>query len=84
MPLFCIPGHDVFQSGNSEGSIKMNLQSMDYVSQQVYRLGVFHMLVYVPIICGGLQLLAWSRFTLRDKRLEWVKSVRAGIQYTTV
>lgn len=81
---FLISGHDVFESGNSMGSIKLNVDNLDSQSQGAYRQGVFNILVYVPIVCALIQLVAWSRFSLKGKRLNWVKSLRAGARYSTV
>ena len=68
-------------SGSDTGSLKMDLSDIDLVKQESYRLGVFHLLVYIPTVCAILQLLAWSQFSLRGKRLQWVKSVRAGYRF---
>lgn len=40
------------------------------------RQGCFHLLVFVPITCALLQLLAWSRFTLHGRRLQGIKALR--------
>ena len=77
-------GHDVFEAGNIGNSIKMDLGSMTSTEQLEYRNGVFSLLVYIPIMCAIVQLLAWSRFTLKGRRLEWVKAVREGSVYATV
>ena len=45
-----------------------------------FRTGCFNVLVYVPVVCGLLQLFAWSNFKLRGKRLSQVKSLRAGLE----
>ena len=77
-------GHDVFASGHNMGSIKLNLDSLDRAAASRYQRGVFHLLVYVPIVCALLQLLAWTQFSLRGKRLRWVKACRGGAYHLTV
>ncbi|KAK2192893.1 hypothetical protein NP493_21g09012 [Ridgeia piscesae] len=77
-------GHDVFASGNSFGSIKMKFDPQQSAQHEVYRQGVFRLLVCVPVVCAVLQLAAWSNFTLHGGRLQWVKAARRGHKYTTV
>lgn len=77
-------GHDVFASGNSFGSIKMKFDTRDIAQHEVYRQGVFRLLVCVPVVCAILQLAAWSNFTLHGGRLLWVKGARSGNKYNTV
>ena len=75
----------MFASGNElGGSIKLDLSQLDSSTQELYKLGVFHLLVYIPIVCAVLQLLAWSQFTLHGQRLSWVKAVRQDMQYALV
>lgn len=74
-------GHDVFQSGESTGSIKRQMGDLGDEQAKLYREGCFALLVYVPIVCGLIQLLVWSQFTLHGRRLQWVKSLRAD-QYS--
>ncbi|XP_078668863.1 transmembrane protein 180-like [Branchiostoma floridae x Branchiostoma belcheri] len=71
-------GHDIFQAGNEFGSIHADTSQMDSNTFTSHRLGCFHLLVYVPIACALLQLLAWSQFSLRGSRLRWIKSQRQG------
>ncbi|CAH1783434.1 unnamed protein product [Owenia fusiformis] len=77
-------GHDIFKSGDKVGSIKMDIKDMTLTDQTTYKTGCFHLLIYVPIACAILQILAWSQFSLHGKRLRWVKAVRAGAHYATV
>jgi len=78
-------GHDVFATGGETGSIKPNVADMTSDVKAEYQLGVFHLLVYVPLICAAVQLWFWSRFTLHGKRLNWIKSMRSGLlKYATV
>ncbi|XP_030630157.1 transmembrane protein 180 [Chanos chanos] len=44
------------------------------------RQGCFYLLVFVPISCALLQLMAWSRFTLHGRRLQGIKALREGAQ----
>ncbi|CAH1259392.1 MFSD13A [Branchiostoma lanceolatum] len=71
-------GHDIFQTGNQFGSIQPDPSQMDTDTFTSHRLGCFHLLVYVPIVCALLQLLAWSQFSLHGSRLRWIKSQREG------
>ncbi|XP_066278814.1 transmembrane protein 180-like isoform X1 [Branchiostoma lanceolatum] len=71
-------GHDIFQTGNKFGSIQPDTSQMDTDTFTSHRLGCFHLLVYVPIVCALLQLLAWSQFSLHGSRLRWIKSQREG------
>jgi len=78
-------GHDVFHSGGETGSIKLSIGDMTSDAKTEYQLGVFHLLVYVPLVCAVIQLWLWSRFTLHGKRLNWIKSMRGGfLKYATV
>lgn len=79
-----ISGHDIFQSGSESGSIKLDLTKMNSETRDMYRSGVFFMLICVPVICASLQLLAWSHFTLRDRRLAVVKAKRKGIMHLNI
>jgi hypothetical protein len=51
---------------------------MDTSAVEAYRMGIFSLLIYIPVACAIVQLFAWSHFTLHGRRLHWVKSVRAG------
>jgi len=75
----------VFAAGGETGSIKLSITDMKNDVKAEYQLGVFHLLVYVPLICATVQLWFWSRFTLHGKQLNWIKSLRGGLlKYTTV
>jgi len=83
--LSLFTGHDVFAAGGETGSIKLNIADMTSDVKAEYQLGVFHLLVCVPLICAAVQLWFWSRFTLHGKRLNWIKSMRSGLlKYATV
>jgi len=75
-------GHDVFESGALSGT--MHHSAKDSASAEAYKQGVFLLLVYIPIVCGVVQLLVWSQFTLHGKRLNWVKKLRSGPGYERV
>ncbi|CAL1548687.1 unnamed protein product [Lymnaea stagnalis] len=77
-------GHDIFQSGNDSGSLKLDLSKMELTDRTAYKQGVFMMLICIPVICALLQLFAWSCFTLRGQRLAYVKSIRAGLMHVQV
>jgi len=83
--ILCFAGHDVFATGLESGSIKLNMENMSESAKMNYQVGVFNLLVTIPIWCAGFQLFVWSRFTLHTKRLQWVKSVRSNVfKYATV
>uniref|UniRef100_A0A2C9K452 Transmembrane protein 180 n=1 Tax=Biomphalaria glabrata TaxID=6526 RepID=A0A2C9K452_BIOGL len=77
-------GHDIFQSGNEDGSIKLDLSKMDSAVRLAYKQGVFMMLICVPVVCAILQLLAWSQYTLKGQRLAQIKSFRAKLHHIPV
>ncbi|XP_070540769.1 transmembrane protein 180-like [Ptychodera flava] len=76
-------GQDIFQSGHDASSIRL-AQGFSAEEKAMVELGCFQCLVIVPIICAIVQLIAWSQFTLHGKRLNWVKSVRAGAGFSDV
>ena len=69
----------MFDSGGTLEAKKDN-----HLASDQYRHGVFLLLVYVPIVCAVLQILAWSQFSLHGKRLRWVKKIREGVLYTHI
>lgn len=73
--LFLQTGKSVFFDAKS----KTVLSSSESHNSSV-RQGCFNVLVFVPVICGLLQLFAWSNFKLKGKRLNQVKSLRAGLE----
>ena len=81
-------GVDVFETGARIGDARLDMTrvaaAQDSDDGDAFRLAVFHILCCVPIVCACLQLLAWSNFNLRGKRLNWVKSVRAGVRVSLV
>jgi len=83
--LLLFTGHDVFAAGEETGSIKLNIVDLTSDAKTEYQLGVFHLLVCVPLVCAAVQLWFWSHFSLHGKRLSWVKSMRGGLlRYATV
>ena len=46
-----------------------------------YKESCFQILVYIPLVCGALQLIAWSFFKLHGTHLQRIKSVRSNLQY---
>ncbi|PVD30968.1 hypothetical protein C0Q70_10244 [Pomacea canaliculata] len=77
-------GHDIFQSGHETGSVKAAFDGMSTEQWVNHRLGCFHLLVYVSVVCAGLQLLFWQRFTLRGANLVRVKTARRGQDHSHV
>lgn len=77
-------GHDVFESGNETGSLQMDAKGMTNDMRTAYRMGIYHLLVYVAIVCALIQLVFWSRFNLHGKRLDVVKRLRNGFKYSVV
>lgn len=79
--LLCVyTGYDIFE----RGSHKDSMASVGVSHSQSFlplRQGCFYMLVFVPISCALLQLLAWSRFTLHGRRLQGIKARRQGGQH---
>ncbi|XP_052772156.1 transmembrane protein 180-like [Mya arenaria] len=76
-------GHDIFESGRAAGSIKIQ-GGLDSAQQEEYKQGCFHLLVYIPVVCAITQLLVWTQFSLRGKRLRIVKAAREGALYSHV
>ncbi|XP_069836298.1 transmembrane protein 180 [Dendropsophus ebraccatus] len=75
--LLCVyTGYDIFQR-DAMNNINTELQ-MDpsRVMTATLRQGCFYLLVFIPITCALLQIVTWSHFTLRGKRLLAVKSYR--------
>lgn len=77
-------GHDVFESGNETGSLKLSAAKMTEDMKAGYQRGVFNLLVYLPVFCALVQLFCWTRFSLHGKRLDLVKRCRNGISYAFV
>ena len=73
--LFLQTGESVFFDKTSE-RVLSPLETHDKSLRQ----GCFNVLVAVPVICGLLQLFAWSNFKLKGKRLSEIKSLRAGLE----
>ena len=79
--LFLETGTSVFFDSSS--STPVISTAKDTESSERLRIGCFNVLVYVPIVCGVVQLLAWSQFKLQGKRLNYIKSLRAGLERKT-
>ncbi|XP_067930670.1 transmembrane protein 180-like isoform X2 [Watersipora subatra] len=47
----------------------------------IYKESCFQLLVYVPLVCGALQMFIWSFFKLRGGQLQRIKSARLNLQY---
>ncbi|XP_042644916.1 transmembrane protein 180 isoform X1 [Tyto alba] len=74
------PGYDIFQRNplSNVVSAQPKLESAA-VLEPTLRQGCFYLLVFVPITCALLQLLSWSQFSLRGKRLQMVKAQRQSL-----
>lgn len=78
-------GHDIFQTGNNIVSLQMDSpQEVGRNSMDQYRQGCFNLLVYIPIVCGVVQIAVWSQFKLHSHRLRWVKSCRTGTDHSFI
>ncbi len=71
------PGYDIFER-NSMAEAPIAAPAFPVPLRQ----GCFYLLVFVPISCALLQLLAWSRFTLHGRRLQNIKTLRQGAQHS--
>uniref|UniRef100_A0A8C5R4K5 Major facilitator superfamily domain containing 13A n=1 Tax=Leptobrachium leishanense TaxID=445787 RepID=A0A8C5R4K5_9ANUR len=78
--LLCFyTGYDIFQrDAMNNVNTEPGLASGKILTSTL-RQGCFYLLVFIPITCAVLQLLAWSHFTLRGKRLLAVKSYRQAL-----
>ena len=81
---FCYTGEDVFEKGATIGEARLDMTRVTQHDDATFRLAVFQILVCVPIVCAILQLLAWSKFSLRGQRLSWIKSIRTGTRLSFV
>lgn len=77
-------GKDIFQQGSDFSGLQQDKSSSNQIVLDQQRHGFFNLLVYVPIICAVIQLLIWSRFTLKNDRLKWVKLMRSGAEHSIV
>ncbi|KAK2866471.1 hypothetical protein Q7C36_002527 [Tachysurus vachellii] len=78
--LLCVyTGYDIFDRGPLKDSVPA-VDVSGTESSLPLRQGCFYLLVFVPITCALLQLLAWSRFTLHGHRLRGIKARRQGAQ----
>ena len=80
-PTSTSTGHDLFESGNTLGSIRLRtvngtVSSRSSSSSSDYKDGVFTLLCAVPLTCAALQLAAWSRYKLKGGALLRVKRAR--------
>ncbi|KAK3529577.1 hypothetical protein QTP70_031999 [Hemibagrus guttatus] len=79
--LLCVyTGYDIFERGPLKDTVAaVGVSGTE--SSLPLRQGCFYLLVFVPITCALLQLLAWSRFTLHGHRLRGIKARRQGDQH---
>ncbi|XP_062859797.1 transmembrane protein 180 [Trichomycterus rosablanca] len=79
--LLCVyTGYDIFERDPIKDQVAAVAIS-GAKSPLPLRQGCFYLLVFVPISCALLQLLAWSRFTLHGRRLQDIKTLRQGAQH---
>lgn len=71
-------GHSLFYSDDLWASSSTDRTSFHDSANSSLRWGCFYVLVYVPIACACIQILAWTRFKLHGSRLQWVKQMREG------
>lgn len=70
-------GRDVFQSDVRDSiSIGVKKTVDNGEESKHYREACFSILILVPVFCACVQLLAWSRFTLKGAKLQAVKNMR--------
>lgn len=78
--LLCVyTGYDIFERDSVKDSVSGSHVASSSGNPPL-RLGCFYMLVFVPITCALLQLVAWSRFTLHGRKLQGIKALRQGAQ----
>ncbi|XP_026866262.1 transmembrane protein 180 [Electrophorus electricus] len=79
--LLCVyTGYDIFERDPLKDSVAAVVVP-GAESSVPLRQGCFYLLVFVPITCALLQLLAWSHFTLHGRRLQGIKALREGAQH---
>ncbi|XP_062330206.1 transmembrane protein 180 [Osmerus eperlanus] len=79
--LLCVyTGFDIFERSSGPALDPVAVPVLPPPGGAPLRQGCFYLLVFVPITCSVLQLLAWSRFTLHGRRLQGVKAQRQGVQ----
>lgn len=79
--IFLSPGYDIFERQSAKDSLISVPDVASGSGTPPLRLGCFYMLVFVPITCALLQLVAWSRFTLHGRKLQGIKNMRQSTQH---
>ncbi|XP_078269507.1 transmembrane protein 180 [Rhinoraja longicauda] len=75
--LYVYTGYDIFQHDALHDIVSTKpVGEPNAAWMKAVRQGCFYLLVFIPITCGVLQLLAWSQFNLHGKRLQTIKSLR--------
>ncbi|XP_028651574.1 transmembrane protein 180 [Erpetoichthys calabaricus] len=78
--LYVYTGYDIFQRDPLQEVVTTReISNPAWIT--TLRQGCFYLLIFVPITCALLQLLAWSQFTLHGKRLQNVKSQRQNASW---
>ncbi|CAD5112739.1 DgyrCDS1958 [Dimorphilus gyrociliatus] len=78
-----LTGNDIFSQVDNH-SLKLDATLLPQALHDAFKDAAFKLLVLVPILCGGIQLLVWKNFNLHTSRLKWVKSLRHNSTYTVV
>lgn len=74
--LLCVyTGYDIFQRDPLQEVVRTQ-ELWNPAWYSTLRQGCFYLLVFIPITCAFLQLLAWSQFSLHGKRLQSIKLQR--------
>ncbi|XP_069756252.1 transmembrane protein 180 isoform X2 [Narcine bancroftii] len=75
--LYVYTGYDIFQHDALRDIVSTRpVAEQNAVWMKAVRQGCFYLLVFIPVTCSVLQLLAWSQFSLHGKRLQTIKSLR--------
>nr|XP_033799700.1 transmembrane protein 180 [Geotrypetes seraphini] len=82
--LLCVyTGYDIFQRDPINNVVSAHPETESSIAwEAILRQGCFYLLVFIPITCALIQLLAWSQFTLCGKRLQLVKNHRQSMSQT--
>lgn len=76
--MLLLTGTDLFK--HSSPSISGgDAHPTDPIQTEAYRQACFSILVYVPIICASLQIIAWSFYKLHGTKLKHISILRGNI-----
>lgn len=57
--------------------LNTNLDNNNYQFQKVPLNILFYLIIFVPIVCSIIQLIAWYWFTLKGQWLKQIKNIRS-------